>query len=134
MNEIGLAFGILGVTFLIFGLIVVFAILALIGMCKSFQKAGVAWWKALIPTLNYYIMLKLAGIDDKYMLLMYVSCIPYLGWLALIVMYRILCYRYFECFGCSQGQLVLYMFFPFLGFLKCGSATSEYIGGINCDL
>jgi hypothetical protein len=37
------------------------AIVMIVACCKVFEKAGVAWWKALIPIYSWFVMVIIAG-------------------------------------------------------------------------
>ena len=111
--------GLIGlIFFLIYIAIIVFVI---VGIWKTFAKAGQPGWAVFVPIYNIYILCKIAGRPGWWLLLMF---IPVVG----LVISIILCIDIAKSFGKGVGfaiGLVLlgFIFYPILGF---GSA--EYQG------
>ncbi len=98
--------------------IIVFAI---VGMWKTFEKAGQPGWASIIPIYNYYIMTKIAGKEGWWTILL---CIPYIN----IVFIIIISISIAKAFGRSSGfgvglGLLSFVFYPILGF-----GQDQYIG------
>ena len=94
---------------------------AVVGMWKTFAKAGEPGWTALIPIYNLMVMAKIAGKGEAYGLL---CLIPIAGIVFLIVIIVELCKKFDIGGGFAWGVILLpLIFWPILGF---GSA--RYIG------
>src|SRR6476646_7985367 len=63
----------LGGTFLIFMLVI--AVIFIIGMWKTFVKAGQPGWAAIIPIYNAYILTQIAGRPGWWVLLMLIPLV-----------------------------------------------------------
>lgn len=112
----------------VFGaLMIVFAILCLavyvltvIGLYKTFKKAGKPGWHAIIPFLNMYDMFEMGGQKGIYILFMF---IPFIGTLIYNVYALLASYNITRAFKQSKGFLVGLTILPFiftmiLGFSK----------------
>ncbi|PJJ83839.1 DUF5684 domain-containing protein [Mucilaginibacter auburnensis] len=112
---IAVLFGVMLIPALIIG------ILTIIGLWRTFQKAGKPGWAAIIPIYNYIVMLEIVGKPIWWIILLLIPCVNIV--IAIWVLNLIA-----KSFGKSEGftiGLVLFpmIFFPILGF---GSAT--YLG------
>ena len=127
MNEYNYASGVdnNGLVALIFGVLaiplIIGWIIAVIGMWKTFEKAGKPGWAAIIPIYNYIVMLEIVGKPIWWIILFLVPCaniiIP-------IWVINLLAKSFGKSEGFTIGLLLLpFIFFPILGF---GSAT--YLG------
>jgi len=67
----------LGGTFLIFMLVI--AVIFIIGMWKTFVKAGQPGWAAIIPIYNAYILTQIAGRPGWWVLLMLIPLVGLRG-------------------------------------------------------
>ena len=99
------------------GLIVV----SLAGLWKTFDKAGLPGWGAIIPIYNIYLLCKVAGRPGWWVLLYLIPCVS-------VIVAIIVCLDIAKAFG--KGALfgvglafLSFIFFPILGF---GSA--RFIG------
>lgn len=86
LGAAGAFLGGLVVGFIIVGLIaLVLAILGLIGKYKSYKKAGVKGYEALIPMHSQWVNCNIAGINPAWLLFLtfgsIVYIIPFIGWL-----------------------------------------------------
>ena len=97
------------------------AVLVIAGLWKTFNKAGLPGWGAIIPIYNVYLMLKLAGRPGWWLLLYLIPCVSLV--IAIIVSLDIAkAFGKGALFGIGLA-LLGFIFFPILGF---GSA--QYIG------
>ena len=97
------------------------AVLMIIGMWKMFEKAGEAGWKAIVPLLNGYTLVKIIdGNGLKFLLLL----IPVVNFIYGII----LCFREAKAFG--KGTLFGFglLFFPYIFTLILGFGSSQYVG------
>jgi Family of unknown function (DUF5684) len=99
-----------------FALLVVVIMIA--GLWKTFDKADVPGWWAIIPILNIYGLLKVAGRPAWWLLLFLIPCIELI--IALVVVIDV-AERFGKGIGFAIGLWILpFVFFIILGF---GSAT-----------
>lgn len=112
---------ILGFFASIWVLCIAIAILQLVGQWKTYQKAGLDGWEALVPGHNIFVKFKLAGIHTAFyfLLLVPIANIFVLFWLNI---------EFAKSFGRSIGfgiglTILPVIFYPILGFGK-----SKYIG------
>jgi hypothetical protein len=96
--------------------IVYLAILVVViaGVWKAFEKAGAPGWAAIIPIYNYYVMVKMAGKEGWWVILIFIPLVNIV--VAFIVMIEIA-----KNFGKSTGfgvglVLLSFVFWPILGF------------------
>jgi hypothetical protein len=119
-NESAVTFGIttIGLIFVLLWLALVILIIA--GFWKVFSKAGKPGWASLIPILNTYFLLKIAGKPGWWLLLL---LIPVVNLVIIIITLVDLARNFGKGTGFAIGLLFLPMiFFLILGF---GSATYE---------
>jgi len=82
----------------------VLGIVALIGMWKLYEKADEAGWAAIVPIYNIWIMLKIAGLNPLFILIMLVP-------VANVIFGFYLAYKFVESYGFGVGGFLLYIFF-----------------------
>lgn len=93
---------------------VVFLLVVLAGFCKVYSKAGQAWWAALIPIYNLYILLKIVC-KPTWWLILYI--IPVVNLIIGVVVTYNLALRFGRGIGFTIGLLLLpFVFYPVLGF------------------
>ncbi|MCP4357781.1 MAG: signal peptidase I [Chloroflexi bacterium] len=98
-------------------------ILFVAGLWKSFSKAGQPGWAAIIPILNWYTMLKVAGRPGWWLLLLFVPILNIVIWL-------MMCLDFAYAFRKSTLYGILIFFFPWLMFLLLGFGDAKYYGPI----
>jgi len=91
-----------------------FAILMIAALWKIFSKAGQPGWAAIVPILNTYFTIKVAGRPGWWLLLMFIPLVNFIIWI-------ILCIDLAKSFGKGTGfgiglLLLPIIFFPILGF------------------
>ena len=97
-------------------------ILILAGIWMTFEKAGQAGWKCIIPIYNMYIICKIVGRPGWWVILLFIPLVD-------IIIYLILGIDMAKSFG--KGALygiVLLAILPFIGFLILGWGGAEYQG------
>lgn len=102
-------------------LILVLAVIQLIGQWKTYHKAGLDGWEALVPGHNIFVKFKLAGIHTAFYFLLLVP-------IANIFIDFWLNIEFARSFGRSAGfgiglTILPVIFYPILGFGK-----STYVG------
>jgi hypothetical protein len=95
-----------------------FALVVIIGMWKTFEKAGQPGWGCIIPIFNVYCLVKIAGKEWWWLLLYFIPLVNIvIGILVLVGVAR----NFGKGVGFAVGLIFLpVIFFPILGF---GDAT-----------
>ena len=117
--------GVTAILVLVYIVVIVFEIAAL---WKVFVKAGQPGWAAIIPIYNLYILLKIIGRPGWWILLFLLGIIPFVGWIAVLVIGIIIAIDLAKSFAKSSGFavglfLLNFIFIPILGF-----GESQYVG------
>lgn len=100
----------------------VFYLLVVIGLWKTFVKAGQPGWAAIIPIYNIYIMLKIVGRPGWWLILF---LIPFVD----IVIALIVSIDLAKSFGKSTAWGVILLFFlNAIGYLLLGFGDAQYQG------
>ena len=95
-------------------------VLVIAGMWKMFVKAGQQGWLSIIPILNTYVIIKLAGREGWWILLFLIPCVNIV---VAIIVYMDLAQKYGKSAAYGLGLVFLpFIFIPMLGF---GSATYQ---------
>lgn len=97
------------------------AVLSLVCMWKIFVKAGYEGWKAIIPFYNTYLLFEMTWGNGWLMLTMFLSIIPIIGSIAVLVILVMTYYKLSLHFGKGAGftvglLLVPIVFLPLLAF------------------
>jgi hypothetical protein len=117
--------GLVGILVIVYIAIIVLEIAAL---WKVFVKAGQPGWAAIIPIYNLYILLKVIGRPGWWILLFLLGIIPFVGWIAVLVLGIIIAMDLAKSFAKSGGFavglfLLNFIFVPILGF-----GEARYVG------
>jgi hypothetical protein len=91
-----------------------FAVLMIAALWKIFSKAGQPGWAAIIPIVNTYFTIKIAGRPWWWLILMLIPFVNFIVWI-------MLCIDLAKSFGKGAGfgiglLLLPIIFFPILGF------------------
>jgi len=106
----------MGLILVIYLALVVFIIASI---WKTFEKAGQPGWAAIIPIYNFYIMCKISGTKNWWLIF-----IPFANIYIAIVGYIALAKSFGKDTGFGIGLLLLgFIFFPMLGF-----GDAKYVG------
>jgi Family of unknown function (DUF5684) len=94
--------------------LLVFVLVAVVGMWKVFEKAGKPGWAAIIPIYNMYVLTEIARKEILWFILTLLPCIN-------IVALIVICIDVAKNFGKGPGfgiglALLSPIFFPILGF------------------
>lgn len=116
------AFGALaGIFFMIWLVCLALGIIAIIGLWKTFEKAGKPGWAAIIPIYNILIMIEIVGKPTIWLLWLLIPCV---NLVFMIWLYNLMSKSYGKDEGFTVGLVLLgFVFWPILGF---GSA--KYLG------
>ena len=109
------------------------AVFSIVCMWKVFQKAGKEGWKAIVPFLNVYTLFEITWGNGWLFLLLFLSVIPVIGSIAVLVISIITYVKLAKAFGKSGGFAVGLIFLSviFMGILAFDSST--YLGVPNKD-
>lgn len=112
--------------FLLIGLVI--AIIQIVAMWKLYKKAGEAGWKSIIPIYNAVILFKIAGLSPWLILVYLLGIVPFIGWIAIIVMTAILCYKLALSFGKDIAWAIGLYFLAPIFYMILAFGKSEYVG------
>lgn len=104
------------------------AIVQIIAMWKLYKKAGEAGWKSIIPIYNAVILFKIAGLSPWLILVYLLGIVPFIGWIAIIVMTAILCYKLALSFGKDIAWAIGLYFLAPIFYMILAFGKSEYVG------
>ena len=114
----GAVAAIFGLIFTLFWLALV--ILVIVGMWKTFSKAGKPGWAAIIPIYNVIVLLEIAGKPIWWIILL---LIPLVNLVILILVSIAVAEKFGKGAGFGLGLAILgFIFYPILGF---GSARYQ---------
>ena len=110
-----------------------FAVLAIIGMWKTFSKAGLPGWAAIVPFYNEYNLVKMSNRPVNWFWIM-LGCslfawIPFVGWLLMVAVFVLWVFIALDIaanFGQGTGFAVLLIIFPQIMFLILGFGSYQY--------
>ena len=111
----------MGIAILIYLLVIVFVIA---GIWKAFEKAGQPGWACIIPFYNYYIMAKIGGVKNWWLIFIPIANIV----IAIMILHGV-SKSFGKDAGFTVGLILLgFIFWPILGF-----GDVQYIGpnGVN---
>lgn len=100
-------------------------ILAVIAMWKVFTKAGKPGWASLIPVYNMVVMYQIVGLNP-WLLLLYL--IPFVNWIAALVLSIMLNVKLAKVYGKSTGFAIGLIFLNPIFLLILGFGDAKYIG------
>ncbi len=99
--------------------LVVFIILIIAPLCLIFQKAGVSWWKALVPFYNVYVLNEICRLPWWMFILYFV---PFANIFAMVAT----AYYLSLSFGRGPAFAVGLIFVPFIFYPILGYGSSAY--------
>lgn len=115
--------GILGVLFGGVFMLIWFAMMAVMiaSLWKIYAKAGQPGWAAIVPIYNIIILMNIVGRPVWWVVLF---CIPFVNFIALIIVYIDLARSFGKDLGFAIGMI--FLFFIFMPMLAFGDA--RYLG------
>lgn len=111
--------------FLVF---LVIAIITLVGLWKTFEKAGQPGWAAIVPIYNLVVLFRLGGQSGWFALAILLNLIPFIGalaWLGIIIWNHI---NISKRFGHGVGFGLGLVFLSPIFWLILGFGSSKYVG------
>jgi len=113
---------------LIFVLIVVFYVIGALPMMGVFNKAGKPGWAAFVPIYNYLVLLEVIGRPWWWLLLLLLGVIPFVGWIAVLVITVIVMYDLSRSFGHGGGFTVGLVLLSWIFLMILWLGSSAYRG------
>lgn len=103
-----------------FSVIILAAIVAVIGIWKMYQKADQPGWAAIVPVYNVYVLIKVAGRPEWWIILYFIPLVN-------IIISVILALDIAKRFGQSEVfGIVLLWLFSAIGYAILGFGEAEY--------
>jgi len=99
----------------------IFAVIMIVAYWRVFTKAGEAGWQSIVPIWNTIVLLKIAGRDWWWILLM---LIPLVNIVILFIVYNDIS----KSFGHGLGFTLGLIFLPFIFWLILAFSSARYIG------
>ncbi len=113
---------------IIFAITFVILTIQIIAMWKIFSKAGEKGWKSLIPIYNAVILFKICGISP-WLILVYLSVfIPFIGFIATLVLSVYQCNKLAKSFGKDIGYTIGLIFLNPIFIMILAFSNAEYVG------
>ncbi len=118
-------YGFLEIILIIAMLAVVVAIIGAIlaGLWQTYEKAGEAGWKGIIPIYNIWVLMEIIGRPGWWLILFF---IPVLG----TIIWIIVCLDLAKSFDHGPGFAIGLMILPFIFFILLGWGESQYQGAM----
>ena len=124
-SNAGLAALGIGVIITIMIICLIPAVLEIIGLWKTYTKAGKPGWASIVPFYNSWVLFEIGDVPGPYI---FFAFIPFVGSIIFLVFEIKALLKIAEKFGKSTGFGVLSIFFPFITFLILGFSDCEYNG------
>lgn len=104
-----------------FILVLVIIFIHVLSLWKIFEKASEPGWVALVPLLNLWVLYKISWDNGWFCFLNLIVIIPFIGWMAVWILYAITMYKLADNFlksGAFTVGLILLpgIFMPILAF------------------
>lgn len=102
-------------------------VVSIVALWKVFEKAGEKGWKAIIPFYNYWVLCQIAGRPGWWSLSIFLSIIPFVGWIVPLIVYIVVALDIGKAFGKSTLFSVLgLIIFSFIGLIILGFGSDKY--------
>ncbi len=119
---------VLGALMVYLVIILAIVVIQIIAMWKIFTKAGEKGWKAIVPIYNLVILYKICGLSPWLIFAYLATIIPFIGWIVLIGLNALLCYKLAKSFGKDAGWAVGLYFLAPIFYMILGFGQSQYVG------
>jgi hypothetical protein len=129
-DETGAAAAVLGLFTGVFLLIMIpLIVFYIVCLWKTFEKAGVEGWKAIVPGYNGWVLAEIAGKPGWWGIVGFASIIPVVGWfvsIAAFVLYVLIAIELSKKFGKDSVFAVLLILLPVVGFAILAFGDAKY--------
>ena len=113
--------GFLGFSLIYWGLIA-------FGIWGLFKKAGKPAWASVVPFYSFYVLMETIGWPGIWTLALLAGIIPFLGWLALLVLHIFVAIDVAKSFGAGDGFTIGLILLPFVFYPILGWDAHQYRG------
>lgn len=125
------AAGVFAGTFLLVMMLILLPLIIFYIVClwKTFEKAGVEGWKAIVPFYNFWVLCEIAGKPGWWSLVVLLSFIPVInlvGWIAILVVQVLISIEVAKAFGKDSVFALLLIFLPVVGYAILGFGDAKY--------
>lgn len=110
-----------GIMLVLFLIYIAAIVAVIVGMWKTFAKAGQPGWAAIVPIYNLYIFTKIVGRPWWWMLLMFIPLVS-------IIISIIICLDLAKSFGKSSAFAIGLILLPFVFIPILGFGPAQYQG------
>ncbi|MDD3480667.1 MAG: DUF5684 domain-containing protein [Patescibacteria group bacterium] len=104
------------------------AVFMIVCMWKIFVKAGKPGWAAIVPIYNVIVLLEIIGRPAWWVLFLFASVIPFVGWIAALAFGIIIALDLAKSFGKDTGFGILLPLLPIVGYPMLAFGKAEYKG------
>ena len=105
--------------------IMAIAIIGIIANWKIFNKAGKPGWASIVPVYNMVVLFQIVGLSP-WLLLLFI--VPFVNFIAIIVLGIMIPFRLAKSFGKDIGWGFGLLFLSFIFNLILAFGSSEYVG------
>ena len=126
--DAGLMAGMMAFFAAYFLVIMAVAVFMIVCMWKIFVKAGKPGWAALVPVYNIIVLLEIVGRPAWWVLLFFLSVIPFVGWIGSMIVGVIVMIDLAKSFGKDTGFAILLILLPIVGYPMLAFGKDEYKG------
>lgn len=119
----GIAAGFIVFYIIYITLILAVSVVQIIGMWKTFKKAGKQGWEAIVPFYNTWTLLEISGYPGAYMFFAFIPCAGPIIFLVFEIMAAI---SLAKKFNKSGGFAALLILVPVVGYCILGFGNDEY--------
>ena len=112
-----------------YGIILLLITIAqIVAMWKVYSEAGEAGWKSLIPIYNTVVLFRISGLSPWLVLVYLTSIIPFIGWIAILVLTIVQANKLSKSFGKDIGYTIGLIFLPTIFYMILGFGNASYVG------
>jgi hypothetical protein len=119
----GIAAGFLVFYIIYMILVLAISVVQIIGMWKTFKKAGKQGWEAIVPFYNIWTLFEISGYPGAYMFFAFIPCA---GPIILLVFEIMAAISLSKKFNKSGGFAALLILVPVVGYCILGFGNDEY--------
>ena len=123
------------VMFVVVALFIAALVLEIVGLCKTFKKAGKPAWAAIVPIYNIVVLLDIIKMPWWHIFIYVLvaaltdvknDVVSLIGTVGMLVYSFVFAVKLAHSFGKSTGFGVFTAFFPFIGYMILGCGSAEY--------
>lgn len=130
-TDTGLAAGVAAFFAAYFIVILIVAAIMVVSLWKLFVKAGKPGWAAIVPIYNVMVYAEVAGKPGWWGLGVFLSFVPFVGWIAALAVQIYLSIEFAKAFGKEPIWAALLILLPIIGYpiLAFSKDTKYTLGG-----